>query len=99
MDELICQQEGWERLSRRKLEERQLEMINMQLLRARSQSSFYRAYPEKLLSLHQLQELPFMGAEELRECFPQLCLPPSDELLRLRTSGTMGMPKRVAYSQ
>ena len=99
IDELICRQEGFDRLSRDRLEKRQLELLNTQLRRARALSTFYRSYPERLETLDDLARLPLIGADTLRDRFSGLCLLPGSELVRLRTSGTTGRPKRVAYSR
>ena len=99
IDGLICRQEDFDRLSRERLEERQLELLNSQLRRARALSAFYRAYPERLETLDDLARLPLIGSDTLRDRFSGLCLLPGSELVRLRTSGTTGRPKRVAYSR
>ena len=98
-DGLICRQEGFSVLTRQALEERQLELLNLQLRRAVRTRKFYGHYPERLASLEQLQELPFTDERTLRNCFAGLCLSPGREVVRLRTSGTTGEPKRMAYSR
>ncbi|MBR6952143.1 MAG: AMP-binding protein [Oscillospiraceae bacterium] len=98
-DGLICRQEGFHVLTRQALEERQLELLNMQLRRAVHKGAFYRDYPERLDSLEQLSQLPFTDERTLRDSFAELCLSPGRELVRLRTSGTTGTPKRMAYSK
>ena len=98
-DGLICSQEGFSALTRRELEKRQLELLNMQLKRAVRTSPFYRDYPDRLDSLEQLRELPLTDERTLRGSFAGLCLMPGRDLIRLRTSGTTGEPKRMAYSQ
>ncbi|MCR5174826.1 MAG: AMP-binding protein [Oscillospiraceae bacterium] len=98
-DGLICRQEGFPVLTRKALEDRQLELLNMQLRRAVRTSPFYKGYPERLDSLEQLRELPFTDERTLRSSFAGLCLSSGRELVRLRTSGTTGEPKRLAYSR
>lgn len=98
MDALICRQEGFSDLSRSILERRQLELLNMQLARAK-QSPYYREYPDSLDSLEELQRLPFTTEADLRENYAGLCLLPAAELVRIRTSGTTGTPKKLAYSR
>jgi len=98
-DGLICRQEGFSVLTRRELEERQLELLNMQLRRAVRTSPFYADYPDRLDSLEQLRGLPLTDEQTLRSNFAGLCLMPGRDLIRLRTSGTTGEPKRMAYSQ
>ena len=98
-DGLICSQEGFSALTRRELEKRQLEILNMQLKRAVRISPFYTDYPDRLDSLEQLRELPLTDERTLRSSFAGLCLMPGRDLVRLRTSGTTGEPKRMAYSQ
>ncbi len=98
-DGLICKQEGFPSLTRRALEERQLELLNMQLRRAVKAGTFYRNYPEHLDSLDQLNQLPLTDERTVRNSFPGLCLSPGREIVRLRTSGTTGAPKRIAYSR
>jgi len=98
-DGLICAQEGFESLTREKLEQHQLDLINLQLRRARAKGGFYEGCPEKLDTLADLARLPFLDAEGLRQNFAGLCLSPNDQLIRLRTSGTTGQPKRVAYTE
>lgn len=102
LEDLITRQEGFPRFSRELLKERQLELLNTQLHRAKLVSSFYSEYPDRLESLEDLKTLPFITADTLRNNFSKLCLLPADDLARLRTertSGTSGTPKRVAYSQ
>ena len=98
-DGLICRQEGFQSLTRTALEGRQLELLNVQLRRAVSRGGFYRNYPERLDSLEQLRELPFTDERTLKERFAELCLSPGRDVVRLRTSGTTGAPKRMAYSR
>ena len=98
-DGLICRQEGFSTLTREALENRQLEMLNMQLRRAVQTSRFYRNYPDHMDRLEQLQELPFTDEATLRNDFASLCLSSGRDIIRLRTSGTTGNPKRMAYSQ
>lgn len=99
MEELICRQEGFSAFGRAALEQRQLELLNLQLSRGRAVSSFYREYPEVLDSLDDVKMLPFTVEDTLRRRFSQLCLLPASGLVRMRTSGTTGEAKRVAYSQ
>lgn len=101
LENLIVQQENLPYFSRELIETHQLELINMQLKRARSLSSFYTDYPEKLDTLKDLENLPFMTSETLMENYSKLCLSAAEDLTRIRTeytSGTAGTPKKVAYS-
>ena len=101
LEKLIIQQENLPYFSRELIEKQQLDLINLQLKRARTVSSFYAEYPEKLDTLSDLAKLPFMTSEMLTENYPKLCLSTSEELSRVRTeytSGTVGTPKKVAYS-
>lgn len=101
LENLIVQQENLPYFSRELIEKQQLELINLQLKRARSVSSFYADYPEKLDTLEDLKKLPFITSEMLTENYGKLCLSAAEDLTRIRTeytSGTAGTPKRVAYS-
>jgi phenylacetate-CoA ligase len=101
LESLIVRQEGFPFFSRELIAERQLELLNFQLRRAKSKSGFYRDYPDSLSSLEELSSIPFTTAENVRADFSRLCLVSPDEFARLRTeltSGTSGPPKRMAYS-
>ena len=101
LEELITQQESMPSFTRKRLEAHQLQTLNMQLQRAKALSPFYADYPDRLESLEDLKTLPFTTSEQLIENFPKLCLVPAEEITRVRTeytSGTEGLPKKVAYS-
>ena len=101
LEDLIAAQEEMPFFSRELLEKHQLELLNTQLKRAKAVSPFYKNYPDEVSSLKDLDTLPFMTADTLRENYAKLCLSSLEELTRIRTehtSGTSGVPKKVAYS-
>ncbi|MBQ8830004.1 MAG: AMP-binding protein [Oscillospiraceae bacterium] len=101
LEDLIVRQEDMPFFSRKLLEKHQLELLNTQLKRAKAVSPFYKYYPDKVASLEELSTLPFITAQELRENYSKLCLSSLEELTRVRTeytSGTVGAPKKMAYS-
>lgn len=101
LENLIVAQEEMPFFSRENLEKHQLELLNTQLKRAKTVSSFYKDYPDEISSLEELKKLPFVTADTLRENYPKLCLSSLEEIARVRTehtSGTSGSPKKVAYS-
>ena len=101
LENLIVQQEEMPIFSRELLKKHQLELLNTQLKRAKAVSSFYKDYPDEVTSLENLSTLPFITADILSENYAKLCLSSLEELTRVRTeytSGTVGTPKKVAYS-
>ena len=102
LEDLIVRQEGFPRFTRELMEKHQLELLNVQLQRAKAVSPFYKDYPQKLTSLNDLKSLPFTTSQMLTESFSVLCLSAQEEISRIRTeytSGTLGNPKKVAYSE
>lgn len=89
-------------LTREGLESLQLRRLNETLARAKARAGFYRAYPDKLESLAELQKLPFTTAQDLSEHPGKFLLTSQAEVSRVisgATSGTTGMPKRVFYTE
>ena len=84
--------------------EQLLEALNRQLTYVRANSPFYREHlPDtELTSLDRLSTLPFVTARDLSEDGQRmLCCPPKEirRMVTMRTSGTTGKPKRLAFSQ
>lgn len=84
--------------------EQLLEALNRQLTYVRANSPFYREHlPDtELTSIDRLSTLPFVTARDLSEDGQRmLCCPPKEirRMVTMRTSGTTGKPKRLAFSQ
>lgn len=102
LEDLIIRQEGFPYFSRELIEAHQLELLNVQLNRAKALSTFYASYPNSVKSLSELQKLPFTTEEMLRKNYSKLCLASADDITRIRTeltSGTSGTRKKIAYSE
>lgn len=102
LEKLICEQEEFDVFTREALKARQLEKLNMQLSRAVQKGGYYKNYPVTLSSLDELRTLPFTTSSDIENDFASLCLCSASEIARIRTeytSGTMGKPKRMAYSE
>ena len=102
LEDLIIRQEELPFFSRELIEQHQLELLNAQLKRAKAVSPFYKDYPDSIDTLNNLQKLPFTTSKQLAENYSKLCLSSLEELTRIRTeqtSGTVGVPKKIAYSE
>lgn len=93
-----------QKLTRVALEAYQLQRLNATLAVARERSAFYRkhlAQAAKLSSLHDLTELPFTTADNIR-ANPLAFLCGSQDTIKrvvtLDTSGTSGPPKRIYFT-
>ena len=82
----------------------QLDALNTTLAHAREKSSFYAQHlarvPLPLASLEQVADVPFIGADEVRNWGGLCCVSQGEveRMLTARTSGTTGPPKRLAFS-
>lgn len=88
-------------LTREGLEELQLRRLNETLARLKDRGGFYREYPESLVSLSDLQKLPFTIPQMLSEAPGRFLMTSQSEVNRVisgATSGTTGPAKRVFYT-
>ena len=102
LDNWIAELEGLPNFTRETLEALQLRRLNETLKRVRERGGFYKAYPEKLDSLAELQKLPFTRAEDLSANPGKFLLTSQSEVSRVisgATSGTTGPAKRVFYTE
>ena len=102
LDALIAQQEGLSHLDRETVRAIQLKKLNRLLARERKHGSFYKELPERLLSLEELNLLPFTTEEDLARNAPGLLLCSQAQIQRVlsdATSGTTGAAKRVFYTE
>ena len=89
-------------VTRESLDALQLRKLNAVLRREKVRGGFYKALPEHLDSLDELQTLPFTTAEDLAQNAPGLLLCSQSEIRRIlsdATSGTTGKAKRVFYTE
>ena len=107
LDPWIARKIGAEgRLRRADLERYQLDRLRETLRHARSRSSFYRARlagaPDELGSLDDLARLPFTTPRDVRDNPLRFLCVSQDAIHRVVTldsSGTIGEPKRVAFTR
>ena len=59
LDQWVREKEGLSSLTRKDIEEVQLQKLNRLLAREKKRGGFYENFPEKLESLEQLSALPF----------------------------------------
>ncbi|HKS77092.1 MAG TPA: AMP-binding protein [Terriglobales bacterium] len=93
-------------LTRRRIEEYQLERLRETVRWARAHSPFYRQHlahfsEQSLSSLKDMRQLPFTTPNDLQQNGPQfLCVSQSDiqRVVTLESSGTSGEPKRVFFT-
>lgn len=97
-----------ERLPRQALEALQLERLQNVLQRVYKSVPFYRdsfaragLSPADIVSLADLQRLPFTTKQDMRDSYPYaLFATPMDEIVRIHaSSGTTGKPTVVGYTQ
>lgn len=89
------------KLTRKGLEELQLNRLNETLARLKARGGFYAHYPNALQKLDDLQTLPFTTPEMLSACPGKFLLTSQSEVSRVisgATSGTTGPAKRVFYT-
>jgi phenylacetate-CoA ligase len=97
---------GTRGVTRRELEEFQLQKLRESIRWARSQSPFYAKHlnghsEAELTSLNELQRLPFTDADDIKKNGLQfLCVSQGDidRVVTLESSGTSGKPKRVYFT-
>ena len=102
LDSWIEKTEGIAQLDRESLERLQLRRLNETLKRLKDRGGFYKAYPEKLDSLAELQNLPFTTAKDLSDHPGRFLMTSQSEVSRVisgATSGTTGPAKRVFYTE
>ena len=102
LDALIAQQEGLPYLDRETVRAIQLKKLNRLLARERKHGGFYKELPERLLSLGELNLLPFTTEEDLARNAGGLLLCSQAQIQRVlsdATSGTTGAAKRVFYTE
>lgn len=92
-------------MERDELERVQLERLRHTLARIISTNSFYKEHlkgiePEKVRDLHELEEVPFLTKDHLREGYPYLfsCVHPRDFVRMHTSSGTTGTPIICPYT-
>ena len=97
-----------ETLSRAEMEALQLERLQETVKRVYEKVPYYRAKmqeagvtPDDILSLADLQKLPFTTKQDMRDTYPfGLFAVPQDELVRIHaSSGTTGKPTVVGYTR
>ncbi len=97
-----------ETLSRKEIEEIQLERLKETVSRVYEKVPFYRAKmdavgvkPEHIKTLKDLSLLPFVTKQDMRDTYPfGLFAVPKDKLVRIHaSSGTTGKPTVVGYTQ
>lgn len=97
-----------ETLSREEIEKIQLERLKETVARVYEKVPYYRAKmeaagvkPEDVQSLKDLQKLPFVTKQDMRDTYPfGLFTVPKDDLVRIHaSSGTTGKPTVVGYTQ
>ena len=101
IDEMICRQEGLDRLTEETIKLVQLKKLNGLLGREHERQGFYAKLPERLNSLEELAALPFTTEEDLAHNAPALLLVSQGDVQRVlsdATSGTGGAAKRVFYT-
>ena len=89
-------------MTRESLDALKLRKLNALLKREKERGGFYRALPDHLDSLEELQTLPFTTEEDLARSAPGLLLCSQGEIRRVlsdATSGTTGAAKRVFYTE
>ncbi len=102
LDFWIEELEGIESLSRKKLEDLQLERLNKLLKKEKERGGFYGKLPSYLNSLDELSSLPFTTADDIAESGASMLLISQSEIQSVisdRTSGTSGKIKRVFFSK
>ncbi len=94
-----------DRLTRQDIETYQLAALNRTLIKVRTHSPFYRqrvaGHPDTVDSLNDLKTLPFTTAEDLRrDPLAFLCVSQEHvaRAITLKTSGTVGVPKRLFFT-
>lgn len=93
-------------LDRATIAEWQLAQLRSTVARAQERSPFYARHlagvrPSQIQCMEDLDTLPTMSADDLREHGQRLlCVPPSqvDRIVTMPTSGTTGPPKRVFFT-
>lgn len=97
-----------ETLSREEIEKIQLERLQETVHRVYDKVPYYRAKmddagvkPEDIQELKDLQKLPFVTKQDMRDTYPfGLFAVPKDDLVRIHaSSGTTGKPTVVGYTQ
>lgn len=97
-----------ETLSREEIEKIQLERLQETVHRVYDKVPYYRAKmddagvkPEDIKELKDLQKLPFVTKQDMRDTYPfGLFAVPKDDLVRIHaSSGTTGKPTVVGYTQ
>lgn len=102
IDTWIRAAEGLNELSRKDLEELQLEKLNYILAKEKMRNGFYRQLPGRLDDLDELLTLPFTNSRELAKYGSQMVLVSQSEISKVTTevtSGTTGTAKRLFYTQ
>ena len=101
LDALIMRQEGLPALGREEIEGVQLRKLNALLRREKERGGFYRALPERIGSLAEMDGLPFTTDEDLAEHGGRMLIGSQARIQRVlsdATSGTTGRAKRVFYT-
>lgn len=102
IDTWIRAEEGLSGLSRKELEELQLEKLNCILAKEKMKNGFYRQLPGRLDDLDELLTLPFTDSLALAKYGSQMVLVSQAEISKVTTemtSGTTGAAKRLFYTQ
>lgn len=88
-------------LTREKLDAYTVSRFNELLTHARAHAAFYQRYPERVDSLTQVEALPAIDAETIKEeGHRMLCVSQGeiDRILTVESSGTTGKPKRLYFT-
>ncbi len=98
-----CWDKTNEFLTREKLEEKQLVLLNKNFQNAKKSTYYSKAFSkiDKFSSLKEIEKVPFVTKDDLRENFPYgFVSVPKSELVRLHSSsGTTGTPTVVFYTK
>lgn len=102
IDQMIREVTGISEVTRETIEALQLQKLNEVLEREKKRQGFYKALPERLNSLSELEGLPFTTPEELSANSGRMLLLSQGEVEKIisgETSGTTGAGKRLFYTE
>lgn len=102
IDQMIREVTGISEVTRETIEALQLQKLNEVLGREKRRQGFYKALPEHLNSLSELEGLPFTKPEELSANSGRMLLISQGEVEKIisgETSGTTGAGKRLFYTE
>jgi len=102
IDTWIRATEGLCGLSRKQIEELQLEKLNFILAKEKTRNGFYKYLPQQISDLEELCTLPFSDSTGLAKHGLQMVLVSQSKISKVATemtSGTTGAAKRLFYTQ